>query len=110
MLWKKYIKMKVIQSEQPMREGSKYTEFASVLLIEVLQNIQCAKEVHVGSQGKKKGSPEKNPGLYLFTFSGQRKTLQTYMFVLDDWLLSENASVKEELICTIHFCGNSTNG
>lgn len=43
---------------------------------------------------KKKGSPEKNPGLYLVTFPGQRKTLQIYMFVLDDWLLSENASVK----------------
>lgn len=32
-----------------MREGAKYIEFASVSLIEVLQNIQYAKEAHAGS-------------------------------------------------------------
>lgn len=72
-----------------MRESAKYIVFASVSVIEVLHNIPSSnmqKRLMMLVRGKKRLF-RKKPGLYLFTFvyiSGQRKTLQSHMFVLDN--------------------------
>lgn len=72
-----------------MRAGAKHIEFASVSVINVLQNTppyNMQKMLMMVVRGKKKKSAlqKKNPGLYLFIFSGQRKALQSHMFVVDN--------------------------